>query len=83
MKTHEKIEGVMIPEWAVCAIEYGDISGMSEEDAILVSDWLDSIERPIGSDLVFDYESEPQFVWKPEFGLATNCYETTITILIP
>lgn len=63
-----------IPEYAVCAIEYGDFTGISDEEEREIRDFL-SEEFPNG--FVVDWhgnepEGEPYFSPCPAFGLATN-----------
>lgn len=63
-----------IPEYAICAIEYGDYSGISDEDEQEIKNFLIR-EFPTG--YVVDWhtnepEHEPYFSPVPEFGLPTN-----------
>lgn len=63
-----------IPEYAICAIEYGDYSGLDEQDEREIRDFL-SEEFPNG--FVVDWqgnepEGEAYFSTVPEFGLPTN-----------
>lgn len=63
-----------IPEYAICAIEYGDYSGLDEQDKCEIMDFL-SEEFPNG--FVVDWhgnepEGEAYFSTSPEFGLPTN-----------
>ena len=61
-----------IPQYAICAIEYGDFSGLDEEDIDNINEFLED-EFPNG--FVADWHSnetdgEPYFCSYPEFGLA-------------
>lgn len=60
-----------IPEYAICAIEYGDFSGLSEEDEQKIKDFLG---REFQNGYVVDWEpqGEPYFSSKPAFGLPTT-----------
>ena len=59
-----------IPEYAVCAIEYGDFTGVSDEDEKDIKDFL-SKEFPNG--YVADWQTdEPYFTSCPAFGQATT-----------
>ena len=39
-----------IPDWAVCPIEYGDYSGITEEDEQLIYNYYNSIEGELEND---------------------------------
>lgn len=63
-----------IPEYAVCAIEYGDYTGINDEDEREIRDFL-SREFPNGYIVDWnggDGSGEPYFSPCPAFGLATN-----------
>ena len=67
-----------IPQYAICAIEYGDFSGLDEEDIDNINKFLED-EFPNG--FVVDWHSndpdgEPYFCRYPEFGLATDVVES-------
>ena len=68
---------VDFPEWALSAIINGDYSGIeSDEDCKLVEEW--EKENPG----IYGYgDCESYFTWRPEFGLACNCVELTVTQL--
>lgn len=38
----EKLHTLTVPEWAVCAIEYGDISGLTDDEIGLVERFVDA-----------------------------------------
>ena len=63
-----------IPEYAICAIEYGDYTGLTDEDEKQIKDFL-AKEFPKG--FVVDWhsnesEGEAYFSHCPAFGLATT-----------
>ncbi len=63
-----------IPEYAICPIEYGDFTGVCDEDEKMIKDFL-AREFPKG--YVVDWhpdepKGEPYFTTVPEFGLATT-----------
>ncbi len=63
-----------IPEYAVCAIEYGDFSGISEEDEREIKNFLKK-EFPKGYVVDWranDRDAEPYFSSRPAFGLTTS-----------
>lgn len=63
-----------IPQYAVCYIEYGDGSGLEEEDIKNIDKFLSSYPGA-----TFDYkEGTEGFVAYPAFGLACDCIETDI-----
>lgn len=67
-----------IPVWALCAIIYGDYSGLEERDIAQIREWLevndyDTICAP-------DDEDTPYFSWSPAIGTATDVYDCTCII---
>ncbi len=59
-----------IPEYAMCAIEYGDYTGLEEEDEEAINEFLES-EFPNG--YVVDWkDGAPYFTSYPAFGKATD-----------
>ncbi len=61
------IDRYKIPTYAVCAVEYGDFSGLEEEDIKNVKEFLRK-EFPKG--FVTDYQNESYFSTVPAFGKA-------------
>lgn len=63
-----------IPQYAVCYIEYGDATGLEEEDIEATDKFLANYPGA-----VFDYkEGTEGFCAYPAFGLACDCIETDI-----
>lgn len=59
-----------IPVYAVCAIEYGDFSGMSDEDEKEIREFLD---REFPNGFVVDWNGEDYYFSPfPDFGLPTT-----------
>lgn len=63
-----------IPQYAICAIEYGDFSGLDEEDIDNINEFLED-EFPNG--FVADWhinepDGEPYFTRYPAFGMPTE-----------
>jgi hypothetical protein len=58
-----------IPVYAVCAIEYGDYSGLDDEDEKAVKKFLDD-EFPHG--YVVQWQDSSYFSSSPAFGPATD-----------
>lgn len=63
-----------IPEYAICAIEYGDNTCMTAEDDKMMKDFL---EREFPNGYVVDWhtnepQGEPYFSSNPAFGLPTT-----------
>lgn len=62
-----------IPEYAVCAIEYGDFSGLEEEDADNIQLFVNELQNNIPEGYTIVWEEDSHFESFPEFGLACNC----------
>lgn len=63
-----------IPQYAICAIEYGDFSGLDDEDIDNINEFLECL-FPNG--FVVDChsnepEGEPYFTRCPDFGMSTE-----------
>lgn len=71
-----------IPSYAVCAIEYGDYSGVDEEDIDNIKKFLDMVYQMCPKGCTFDWDKEtldsPYFCSRPEFGLACDVVELKI-----
>lgn len=77
-----KQEFYQLPEYAVCYLEYGDDSGLSEEDVRNIDAWRDSLEcdeSPYSPS--FDYGENRYFTSYPAFGLPCDCIDLTVTWL--
>ena len=70
-----------IPTYAVTYLEYGDSSGLEDEDIANTEEWL----TWLGEDkLFFDWsngkgqDNEPYFTGSPAFGLPMDCIDCKI-----
>lgn len=73
------IDTYKIPTYAVCALEYGDDSGLEDEDIANIDEWL----VWLGEDnLFFDWsngiDNEPSFTSNPAFGLPMDCIDCKV-----
>lgn len=67
-----------IPDWAVCAIEYGDRSGLTEEDEKMLDEWKASLKKDgYVWNIVFTSETN-EFNRYPAFGLACSTCKATV-----
>lgn len=84
MKTQATYD-VKLPSYAVCYLINDDDSGITEQDKKLIDDYMqqfyDKADTYNGSVVIDIGDDEPSFYWKPDFGLACDCYDATITIL--
>lgn len=60
-----------IPDWAICAMENGDYEGLSEEEAKLVTEFLDE-HFPEGYVSNIDFDDYDDFNLHPAFGTRNN-----------
>ena len=71
----EKLHTLEVPEWAVCAIEYGDFSGLTEDEIGLVQHFIDT--EIAGQD--WEWGAETGFARRNDLGgLACNVVELNI-----
>ena len=75
----EEINTYDIPTYAVTYLEYGDSSGIEQDDIDNIDEWLTRELNGFES-LVFEWnhENNESFVHTPEFGLACQVIECTI-----
>lgn len=52
---------LLVPEWAVCPLEYGDRSGITEREERQLDEF---IEREGLKDCWFDWDDQHEFSWK-------------------
>jgi hypothetical protein len=76
-----------IPTYAVCALEYGDYSGLDDSDIENMEEWLRDEFK--GASLTFDWSNgidesetgeinESHFTSSPAFGLPMDCIECAV-----
>ena len=76
MKTYDTIE-YRVPVWAVCAIEYGDLSGLEPEDVTNLDVFMDSMPKRI---LGIEYGEESSFYPSNDIhNLGDDCVSATVT----
>ena len=71
-----KMDQLMIPGWALCALVNGDDSGLEQADIQLIDEWEKDLGKYTGGGYytLNIIDEEPSFVAFPEFGLACDCY---------
>jgi len=65
----------LIGQYAICAIEYGDFSGVSDEDQENIEAWL--ADMPEGYK-TFQYSDNTEFASDEISGLMADCVEYKI-----
>ena len=66
-----------VPVWAICAIEYGDLSGLSTEDITKLDLFMDDLPRRI---VGIEYSEEPEFKTSNDIcSLGADCVKATVT----
>ena len=67
-----------IPEWAVCAIEYNDRSGLAEGDEKTLNEWMETLAHDgYVWDIVFTSDTN-EFNRHPAFGLPCATCKATV-----
>lgn len=80
MKIIKEME-VLIPEWAIPYLEYGEDGSLTPEDMAEVDAWVEALHADGFTSPTFDYDwdaEESGFHWHPEFGLGTGCVYTHV-----
>lgn len=83
-----QINNFDIPTYAVTALEYGDYSGLEQDDIDNLEEWL-RLEFDGYTNLVFDWTNgideaetgdvnESSFCSSPAFGLAMDCIDCAV-----
>ena len=65
------LDTVSLPVWALCAVLYGDYSGLDD-------DQIELVEENIPENVVIDPEVESDFTINPWFGMACDCVNANI-----
>lgn len=63
-----------VPDWAIQYLEYGDPTGLTEEETTEIETWLNE-NFPTGYVCEYLWDGEG-FYRSPLWGLATNCVPT-------
>jgi hypothetical protein len=91
MKTISEYTELAIPAYALPYLVNGDASGLESDDKRIIGEYMrqyyDEATRVNGS-VVFSVDSDENgssdeyFTWYPEFGLASECEQCTILVLV-
>jgi len=73
MTNIQMIETCLIAEHFICAIKYGDMSGLNDEEDGLVCDWLDNYPC-----CMFEYGDSSEFAKCEITGLMSDCVTVNI-----
>lgn len=78
-----------IPDYSLSYLINGDDSGLTPDDKIIIDQWLNQyqeIANKVNGDVVIacpnEDQPDPYFTWNPAFGLACNCFDLDIVIMI-
>jgi len=64
-----------IPEWAVCAIEYGDYSGLCDNEIALIEGFFQDFPC---DQFTIQWGNDRFFCYFPAFGLPCTCIDAEI-----
>ena len=65
-----------VPTWAITAIEYGELDGLSTEDITKLDAFMDDLPKRI---LGIDYGEEPSFYLRNDIcNLGADCVTATV-----
>ena len=73
MANIQLIEEVTIAEYFVCAIEYGDYSGLDDKEESQLNEWLENYPY-----CIFEYGNRDEFTRCEITGLMTTCINVKI-----
>ena len=73
MANIQLIEEVTIAEYFVCAIEYGDYSGLDDKEESQLNEWLENYRY-----CIFEYGNRDEFTRCEITGLMTTCINVKI-----
>lgn len=76
MNDEKLITTEKIPVWAICYLEYGDATGLEDEEIMEIDNWIDN-NCPNGyvMEIVGGMEVSPYFTHCPIFGKACDVYD--------
>ena len=76
---------IKLPDYSVCYLLYDDQSGIDQEDIDNIDRFMEQFYNEAkelnGFVVVEPGDDEPSFTCYPEFGLACDCFDATISIL--
>ena len=75
MANIQLIETCLIAEYFICAIEYGDTTGLSDKEEIQLNDWLGNYPC---SCCMFEYGESTEFAKCDITGLMSGCVTVNI-----
>lgn len=65
-----------IPTWAMCYLEYGDPTGLDENDIVQADEFINQFENGFVMEIKAENECvSPYFTKYPAFGLACEVYD--------
>ena len=65
-----------VPTWAICAIEYGDLDGLSTEDITNLDEFMTDLPKRIYG---IEYSEEPFFATRNDIcSLGADCVTATV-----
>jgi len=86
MRTYQFQQDARIPSYALSYLINGDSSGLSQEDIVTIDKWYkswqDVADRVNGSIIIATTDEREFFTARPEFGLACDCLECDILVLV-
>jgi hypothetical protein len=71
----EHIDSVSIPDWAICALVYGDHSGLTDKESRQVDEFAADYPQ---DKFHWHWEMTPHFSNRPAFGLPCECVDLLI-----
>ena len=67
-----------VPVWAICAIEYGDLSGLEPEDVTNLDEFMDRLPKRIYG---IEYGDEPSFTHSNDIhNLGDDCVSMKVFV---
>jgi hypothetical protein len=69
------VDTLTVAEFWVCPIEYGDYTGLTEDEAAQIDAWLKQYPQA-----TFEWQDEPLFAEDAITGLMSTCLEVKIWI---
>ena len=73
MANIQLIEEATIAEYFICAIEYGDYSGLDDKEESQLNEWLENYRY-----CIFEYGNRDEFTRCEITGLMTTCINVKI-----
>lgn len=65
-----------VPVWAICYLEYGDATGLEEDEVMEIDEWIeDNCPNGFVMEIVGGTDVSPYFTRYPLFGKACDVYD--------